>query len=376
MQTLPLPEDPPTPAWLTAALHRAGVLAEGEVTALEQRTSDAFNSKTSYLHLHYSAHASPGAPTNVVLKRNGTEAWAIEAGAEEVKFYHKVAALRDHPPIIVPCYAAAYDEASGNSYLLLKDLSQTHAPPSRRDQQIGIDESVPPAAHIEAVIDTIASLHAYWWQHPLLETEIFATGYWSRNQDRFTQYLERRGRSWQSLLEHESSWFPDDLHTLYEAVFAHLPYHWERYLAPRFRPKTNLTLVHGDAYYAKFLCPKQQATGTTYLLDWQSPVFDLGGHDLANLIATFWTPAQRHAEARETRMLQRYHTIIRAHGVNGYSWEELVADYQAGLIYWLLVPLQDRFGGADRAYWWPKMQCLVAAFRDWHCEDLLAMPRR
>ena len=43
----------------------------------------------------------------------------------------------------------------------------------------------------------------------------------------------------------------------------------------------------------------------------------------------------------------------------------------AMLIYWLLVPVQDRYGGAGKAYWWPKMQCLVAAFQDWQCEALL-----
>ena len=39
--------------------------------------------------------------------------------------------------------------------------------------------------------------------------------------------------------------------------------------------------------------------------------------------------------------------------------------------FWLLMPLQDRFGGAGKDYWWPKMQCLVAAFREWQCAELL-----
>ena len=43
----------------------------------------------------------------------------------------------------------------------------------------------------------------------------------------------------------------------------------------------------------------------------------------------------------------------------------------AGLIYWLLVPVQDCYGGSSKEYWWPKMQCLVAAFREWDCERLL-----
>lgn len=49
----------------------------------------------------------------------------------------------------------------------------------------------------------------------------------------------------------------------------------------------------------------------------------------------------------------------------------MLLDYRHGLIYWLLVPVQDCYGGAGNEYWWPKMQCLVAAFQDWECERLL-----
>ena len=56
-----------------------------------------------------------------------------------------------------------------------------------------------------------------------------------------------------------------------------------------------------------------------------------------------------------------------------YTWPDLLTDYRTGLIYWLLVPVQDRYGGAGKDYWWPKMQCLVAAFREWHCAELLGI---
>jgi thiamine kinase-like enzyme len=222
----------------------------------------------------------------------------------------------------------------------------------------------------------LAQHHAYWWGHPLLATETFAIGYWSRNADRFARYLERRRRAWESLQANESSWFPDDLQDLYERVLLHLPHHWEMYLEPRFRTNRHVTLLHGDAYFANFLTPKHPGGGATYLLDWQSPTVDIGGYDLANLCATFWTSEQRHAARREEQVLRRYHTTLQAYGVHDYTWDDLVTDYRSGLIYWLLVPVQDRFGGSAKDYWWPKMQCLVAAFRDWRCADLLAMERQ
>lgn len=370
MPVFPIP-DPVTPEWLTLVLGEAGALARGSVDGIEQETTGAFNSATLRLRLGYSPDASPDAPARVVLKRNIPAAWGVEAGADEVRFYSLIGGLADHPPITPPCLAAAYDEASGSSYLLLRDLSATHRPPVTRDQQISIVDGVPSAVDIAAVVETLARLHAYWWEHPLLGTAPFSVGYWSRTRERFERYAERRGTAWRWLVEHEGDWLPADVRALYEQVLARLPAHWERHLAPRFQTSQQLTLTHGDAYFANFLCPIPPTTGTTYLLDWQSPSFDIAGYDLANLCATFWAPQQRHENQREEGMLRRYLATLQAHGVRAYSWDDLVRDYRLGLVFWLLMPVQDAAGGSRRDYWWPKMQCLVAAFRDWRCGELL-----
>ena len=366
IQAFPIP-DPVTPEWLTAVLGPSGILGHAAVQALEHAPTGAFNSATIRLSVRYSAGAPAGAPTRFILKRNIAEEWAREAGAEEVRFYTLVASLADHPRITVPCYAAAYDDDSGQSYLVLRDLSATHRPPVTRDQQVGIVDGVPPADCIAAVVETLAQVHAYWWEHPLLEAGPFPVGYWSRTRERFEQYLQRRDASWRHVIAREGAWLPEDVRALYERVLAHLPSYWERYLQPRFQTMRHLTLTHGDAYFANFLCPELPTSGPTYLLDWQSPGVDIGGYDLANLCATFWTPEQRGEDQREERILRRYHATLRAHGVRQYAWEDLLTDYQHGLIYWLLVPVQDAADGAHKDYWWPKMQCLVAAFRQWCC---------
>ena len=369
---IPAP-DPITPAWLTAVLRESGALAHGQVLTVASKPTGAFNSQTSHLQLRYSNGAAPGLTTNMILKRNIPKPWGVEAGAEEVKFYRLVAALPDAPPAIVPCYAAAFDPASGNSYLLLQDLSATHAHPITREQQISITDGIPPAHAIERVVDTLAQHHAYWWNHVLLDGATFHIGYWSRNAERFGLYLQRRRISWDSLVAGESAWFPNDLRELYARVLDHLEQHWKRCLEPRYQAKANLTLVHGDAYFANFMCPSDPAAGVTYLLDWQAPTVDIGGYDLANLCATFWTSEQRHAGQREQQILRRYHAVLHAHGVRDYAWPDLLTDYRSGLIYWLLVPVQDRYDGSSKDYWWPKMQCLVAAFREWDCADPLGI---
>src|SRR5258707_1261017 len=309
-----------TTTWLTAVLRQEGVLPHGEVVALDQQATDAFNSQTSHLVATYSADAPSNAPIRLVLKRNSRA-----DGEDEIKFYNLVPSLIDHPRIIVPCYAAAYDAASGDSYLLLQDLSATHAPPVTRDQQISIVNGVPSSQAIEQVVDALAQLHAYWWEHPLLEAGIFDVGYWLRNTERFGLYLQRRVASWQNLISKETDWFPADLRELYEFVLARLPSHWERYLEPRFRTKAHITLTHNDAYFANFLCPKQPGAGAIYLLVWQSPGFEIAGYDLANLCATFWTSEHRRENHPAEQILPRYYAVFQARGFPAYTLEDLLS---------------------------------------------------
>ncbi|MCB0105236.1 MAG: phosphotransferase [Caldilineaceae bacterium] len=365
---------PPTAAWLTDVLYASGHLVHGQVVSVDTHIGDAFNSRIRFLQVRYSVDAAPVLPTRFVLKQNEVAEWAKIAGAEEVKFYQLIATLPDHPPITVPCYAAAYDEARGDSYLLLADLSTTHVVPVPRDSQLLLsEEGVPSKMVIGAVVDTLAQLHAYWWQHPLITENIFPVGYWSRDAERFALYLARRRRSWERLYGQAQDWFPAELRTFYEQLFDQLEGHWETHLRPRFAINKNLTLLHGDAYFANFLTPKVGATGRTYLLDWQSPGFDLGAYDLVNLCATFWTSQQRNKLDREMSILQRYHHGLLRHGVTGYSWEQLLMDYRSGLIFWVLMPVQDGGDGAAKDYWWPKMHCLVAAFEEWECMEMLGI---
>ncbi|HEU5086781.1 MAG TPA: phosphotransferase [Roseiflexaceae bacterium] len=356
--------------WLTALLRESGALTTGGVETVTMQQTDAFNSQTVRLLVTYSDDAQPVLPTGFVLKRNLPVDWAREAGVEEARFYQLVQQLEPAPPAVVPCYAAEIDNATGDSVILLEDLSNTHEPPITRDDQLSIVRGIPDAWKIDQVIETLAHQHAFWWQHSALWSGQFEVGYWTRNAERFAAYFERRRAGWELLLAEEASWFPDDLRQLYEQVFDGLERHWQRELAPRFAERRNLTLIHGDAYFTNFLVPREIG-GPAYLLDWQSPSVDLAGYDLVNLLATYWTPEQRNDDRRELRALQRYHVALCARGVGGYDWNALTDDYRAGLICWLLMPIQDRRDGAARSYWWPKMECLAGAFRDWGCLELL-----
>jgi thiamine kinase-like enzyme len=150
-----------------------------------------------------------------------------------------------------------------------------------------------------------------------------------------------------------------------------LPHLWERYWKPRTGALRQVALTHGDAYLANFLCPNAGISEPVCLIDWQSPETFLAASDLANLLVTFLTSDQR-KQIGEEQLLRRYYAAFSVARPGSYGLQDLLNDYRLAIIDWLLLPLQDRRDGSRKEYWWWKMQCLLDAFRDWRCEELLA----
>jgi hypothetical protein len=346
------------------------VLVRGAVREIVVKRNPAFNSAITHLQVTYGPEAFPGAPSALLLKLNLDEEWAREAGRAEVAFYQEVGAARGDLTVIVPCYEAMYDRTSGNSHLLLLDVSETHEPLVTRDHLIGL-HGVFSEARLQAAVNAIASIHAHWWQDPpLLDGSREVSG-WYGARERFDDRIVRRRGEWKEFRAGSGADLPPDLVSLYQLVLDRLPVLWDRGLGDRMASARNLTLVHGDCYLSQFLYPRD-GRGTTYLVDWQGAQTDLPTRDLAHMFATFWTPEQRHAGDRERRLLQKYLDLLSAAGVEGYGWEQLQWDYRMLLIYIVLHPIWDAVVGAGRDYWWPTMQCRVSAYRDWACEQLLS----
>ena len=153
-------------AWLSEVLGKA-------VTDAEVCSTEAFNSRTVRLRVTYAD--GPVAPARLVLKRNATAAWAVEAGRQEAAFYELARGLEPAPPSLVRCLAAGVDEARGDSFILMPDLSVTHAPPVTRARQIAL-HGVPSERETRACVTALARHHAYWWDHPELLSGRFEVG--------------------------------------------------------------------------------------------------------------------------------------------------------------------------------------------------------
>ncbi len=364
--------NPLTPEWLTTALRQSGLLPTGQVTCVEERANAAFNSAARHLRLTYSPDAPPDMPLWLFFKRNIPEAWAVRAGAREVAFYQVAATMTDYPPMLATCYGSAYDVTSGDSWLLLRDISATHTPPVTREQLIA-GRGVPPDDQLAAIVEALAGLHAAWWEHPALGTGKLLVSEWYRDQACFEASLREFTDNWGAFQQMASETLSTATRALGDAALAALPHLWQQHLAERMAARHQLTISHGDCYLSQFLCPLLESSDTaTYLIDFQGACGDLPAMDLVFLFATFWTPEQRHEDQREERLMRAYLDALVRRGVTSYSWDDLVRDYRIALAFMFFYPVWDALDGSSRDYWEPKLRCLASAVDDWGRHELFA----
>ncbi len=351
-----------TPQWLTTTLQASGVLSEGSVVAAELRANDAFNSTISHLTLQYSADAPADLPTHLLLKLNRDH-----YGEGEIPFYQ--AAMRQRPPNTARCFAAEYDAASGESYLLLEDLSKTHVTPVNRQQVLAL-QAVPDEQQLNGMIDALAAFHAYWWEHEQLG-KTFIVRPWYTDVEHYQRHIERRQREWAKFAKAVGDEIPNDMMAIYEKTLAKLPQLWDAFLETRITALKNITLTNGDCYFAQFLCPKPNVNAPAYLIDFQDATANFGPYDLVYMFATFWTAEQRSANGRERKLLKRYHQALVNKGVQDYSLDEMLTDYRFMIVLMIFDAVFNATSGSTKDYWMPKMQCLISAYNDWDCGNLI-----
>jgi hypothetical protein len=354
-----------TPEWLTALLSKEGVLGLAEVSSVSiEPRDDVWNSKAFQLRLSYTGDSS-GAPARLFLKLKGDH-W----GKEEAQFYGYVRSNGTKLPAHVPCFSAEYDEATGDSLVLLADLSDTHFTPFTIAQFRAL-EVVPEQVYLHQVVDCLAEFHTYWWEHPLLGIGFAAVDPTFASRDGLTAKLEKRGEDLAAFMASVGTSLPAGQVRLLEEAHSHLPAIWDRYLADRIPSRRALTLINGDCYFIQFLCPRRPEGDRSYMIDLDSINAFLPAFDLMYLFTTFWTREQRLEGGREMAALKRYHERLQEGGVSNYSFDQLLLDYRVSIACNVLHAVWDQQHGASQAYWRPKLSCSVAAFEDWDCMELL-----
>ncbi len=348
-----------TPQWLTRALRESGCLPRGEavnVTCTEQKTT--FTSTVAHLEVTYSVDAPQAAPRRLFLKMSrastGPGDFDVDHFRKEVDFYVTVAPAMPDPPSI-PCYDAVYSTKDAACHLLLDDIAETHFQTEH--------PLPPPDDQCERAIDCLARYHAFWWDHPRLGNGVghFPTG-------------DEREKGWADAQKctHDFMDFLGDRlsaarRNIYEAVLEALPR-----LSKRQQHGENITLIHGDAHLWNFVFPRDPATNSVHMIDWQFWHPTIGGADLAFMIAREWYPERR--RRLEKLLIRRYHRILLECGVTNYAWDNCWYDYRLSVIQMsLFIPVwQWSLFRAKPGVWWSGLERALLAFEDLECGELLA----
>ncbi|HVF48468.1 MAG TPA: hypothetical protein VNA19_00195 [Pyrinomonadaceae bacterium] len=344
-----------TPEWLTGVLRRSVLLNRGEVIRVENRLTKRLPlSVVSRLAVVYSDDAPAFAPSRLFLKISGKDLAQVtlaEPYSREVEFYRTISGAMHDPPFI-RCYGAAYSHASGNGYVLLDDLSDTHFQP---------EAPLPPAPeHCEAAVECLAQLHAFWWEHPRLGNDVGRL-FDESDLRNFIGDVEKNVAGFVDFLQDD---LPVERRKIYERLISSAGKVWGRLTQAR-----GLTVTHGDAHWWNLLYPRESSGERVRLFDWHLWHVDVGARDLAFMIALGWYPERR--AALERRLVRRYHESLLAHGVGNYTWSDCWNDYRWAAIRNLNIPVIFWSQGRSASLWRDNLERAMLAYQDLECAELL-----
>ena len=357
-----------TAKWLERALRRAGVLQQGRVAAVDVDARSETWSSAASIRPRYSDDAT-GAPERLFLKMCPF----AEFGPSEVDYYRRdYVGCADAP--LVRCYDAQYDAERLAYHVLLDDVSATHT---------NLWQAPVTPALVDAIADGTAALHACRWRAAAIE----AVGERLPGNAEIDRYFAHIARGLEPLLAVGGNDVRDEWRPLLREIFAQHP----RLMRARTREPRGICLVHGDINPGNLLAPRPSVgaglasvgaglPAIVYLIDrqpfdWSLRVW-LGVSDLAYLMCSFWTEADR--RAFERRMLERYHAGLVARGIADYSYDQMVADYRLAVVQSVYVAVEwcvlEKDREEKRWLWSRELRCAMSAFEELHCRALWAQP--
>ncbi|MFA7555420.1 MAG: aminoglycoside phosphotransferase family protein [Spongiibacteraceae bacterium] len=278
------------------------------------------------LKLGYSANPVD-LPQRVVLKlaRDKTKIMS-PFYANEVAFYNQ---LRPHLDIEAPLtLGGLFDEESGQFGLLMEDLSQ------RQAHFPNVKESVS-VALVKSLIDTLAKLHATFWQSPRFDSDLN----WVQSHcEGALAFLQNHAAT--PLIQHEidTENFKREMvqrlrSTGPELREAMMVMHKHQATLPR-------TLLHGDTHLGNTYSLAGEQGG---FLDWQLMTSGYGVHDISYLVTTSLSIAQR--RDNEQALLRYYLDKLHEYGVaQPPSFDEAWLEFRRSLVWgvyygWLTTPV-------------------------------------
>lgn len=330
-----------TPDWITLVLDQNDLSNWRKVTNLSLESVHGEYGKSRMLHrvLVQSNSGDLGLRSHRFFLKFGKS-------VKEVFFYTQIASKMD-PSFLVKCFFAGYKNSEDLACLLLEDLSSTH---------FQTEWPLPPTKSLcLQIVERLAMIQAFWWEHPSLENEFRASLPFGR------AWVDRRKLAIARLPEF-IDFLGDRLSKSRQNIFRSMKeaknVDWENI---PFAP--NQTLLHGDLHPWNIFFPLNSEEKLRFF-DWN--MWDIGPptDDLAYLMAVHWLPERR---ARfEKCLLESYHATLTAQGIALYPWETFIADYKRSIHRSLLIPVWQWIRGISPGIWWPHLECIFLAHKQWN----------
>ena len=314
-----------TADWLTEALRSSGAAGDASVAGYSAEAiaeGKGFMNEMFRLRLDYDSEPRD-MPLSVIAKLPSTDPLLrkvfgrLGQNLREVRFYQQLANVGQ---LQSPrSYYSAIDLATGNTVLLLEDMSDAR----QGDSVAGcsIEEA-------RGAIGRIARFHASWWETPQMESLGWIPLKDSESQSYQYIYLD----AWRALIEKAGVGMPRGLSSLGGELFSEVP----RIKARLTRPPR--TIIHGDFRLDNCFFSTEDAAQTPVVFDWEFCVRARGAYDVATFISEAFPTEQRRDV--EMGLLRDYHSILTECGVSGYSFDECLDDYRLSMleifVFWIV----------------------------------------
>lgn len=274
------------------------------------------------LRLGYAAGTGMDLPTDVIVKvERGDLASLLDLYENELDFYARI-----RPGLTLECprfLGGTIDRASGTYGMILEDLRPAGARFPDVTQDITMEQ-------IKALIDTLASLHASFWESPRFAGDLAWTQTHLKGplHDKFNNPEGTPARIARQI---ETERFKRELvarlGTSGDELFAQVA------AVQKHQGTLAQTLLHGDTHIGNtYLLPD----GRGGLVDWQLFVRGYCLHDLGYLIATGLPVDRRRLHERE--LLEHYRDRLREGGVSAPpSLDELWREYRRSMAWNLYI---------------------------------------
>lgn len=301
--------------WLDAVL-RDGGHTQSKVSNLHVEPVALGGATTDMARLHITYVDQGSGPESLVAKIRGKKPVQVQMDQamglfeRERRFYIDFAAR-------IPVHTATlYYAGDGHTTpLLLEDLGRLRMGEQRRG--LALDDAA-------AMMDSLAELHACFWQSPALAADWLVTP----TNGIYCQMISQVVASGAPTAAERFTGKVSDV-TL--AAMMDAAQNWNQVL--HLCAEGPQTLTHNDCRLDNVFFADSPVGGsvTPYLIDWQVPASTRGTQDVANLLAGSMNidDLDRHWE----EMVARYHDGLLRGGVTDYSRQQCIEHYRQSIIY-------------------------------------------